>query len=185
MRIKESAIRQIIKEELNLDAIRRILREDDTDAPAVIKTSDVQAGSVSAGEPAKVTIKRPPGYVDPNAAPLTIDQAFAAAYKRTLDPNSLFRVKLMNVWNSFLPQIGEGSRSSVIFEFQLNPDGKADPKTIKVTCTPDHTAKYGVGLPTTKFSAEIKKLIAAESWPRPPEPYIYDQAEVKPLVFSS
>lgn len=185
MSIKESTIRQIIKEELNREAIRRILREDDNDTPAVIKTSDVQAGSVSSGEAIKVTVKRPPGYVDPNAAPLTISQAAQAAAKRTLDPNSLFRTKLLNVWNSFLPQIGEGSRSSVIFEFQLNPDGKADPKTIKVTCTPDYTAKYGEGSPTTKFSAEIKKLIAAESWPRPPESFLYEQARVKPLVFSS
>ena len=179
MRIKESVIRQIIKEELNLDAIRRILREDDGPAP------QVQSPQVSTGEKVKVTVKRPPGYVDPNAAPLTISQAAQATAKRTLDSSSLFRTKLLNVWNNFLPQIGEGSSSSVIFEFQLNPDGKADPKTIKVTCTPDYTAKYGEGSPTTKFYAEIKKLIVAESWPRPPEPFLYEQAMVKPLVFSS
>jgi len=183
MSIKESTIRQIIREELNREAIRRILREDDTDT-SVVQTGQVQSVD-NTGSPVKVTIKRPAGYVDPNAAPLTINQAAQAAAKRTLDPNSLFRTKLLNVWNNFLPQIGEGSSSSVIFQFQLNPDGKADPKTIKVTCTPDYTAKYGEGLPTTKFSAEIKKLIAAESWPRPPEPFLYDQAEVKPLAFNS
>lgn len=183
MRIKESVIRQIIKEELNREAIRRALNEDDTDTPVV------QAGQVQSvdntGSAVKVSVKRPPGYVDPNAAPMTISQAAQATARMTLDSNSLFRTRLLNVWNSFLQQIGEGSSTSVIFEFQLNPDGKADPKTIKVTCTPDYTAKYGEGLPITKFSAEIKKLIAAESWPRPSESFLYEQVRVKPLVFSS
>lgn len=174
MLIRESTIRQIIKDEL-----RRALREADDAAGPEVQIQLPQVGSLDLGGPVTAAVKSPTSAADQASAPVSVNQAAQASYRRTMDPTSAFRAKMSYLWVSFIKQLPSDSQTTVSFQFTLGTDGKAAPGTTKVTCTPDYTAKYGPGLPTTKLSTEIKKLIEAEVWPRPTESFQYVQP--KPL----
>jgi len=163
MLIKESTLRRIIREEAH-----RALREQTTPAPAP-----------AAGPPA-VPVPTSPAPTTPTAAPaLTAEQAAPLAYESV---NSIYRQQMLALWDQYLKVSPEGTKSVVTFQFNINTDGKVDPKTIKVTCKPDPTRTVAPNPPTT-FSAELKKMMANWKFQGASEPFIYEHP--KSMEFGS
>jgi hypothetical protein len=168
MRVKESTLRRIIREEAH-----RALREQVTPAPApAAGTPPVPAPVTPAPVASAPTTTSKP-------AALTVDQAAPLAYKQV---NSLYKTQMLALWEQYLKVNAAGSKSVVNFEFQINVDGKVDPKTIKVTCKPDLTRTVAPNPPTT-FSSELKKMMTGWKFQPASEPFIYEHP--KAMEFGS
>jgi hypothetical protein len=94
----------------------------------------------------------------------------------------MYRQQMLALWDQYLKVSSEGTKSVVTFQFQINTDGKVDPKTIKVTCKPDPTRTIAPNPPTT-FSAELKKMMANWKFQPASEPFIYEHP--KAMEFGS
>jgi len=166
MLIKESTLRRIIREEA-----RRALHEaDETIIPV---TTAPNLSTTIPGGAVKVNIKRPAGYVDPNApvVPLTADEAPQAVYNKI---NSDYKTGLLAAWDQFAKGVAIGQSSVLNFQFQINTDGSIDPKTIKLTCTPDFTIPAVAGQSSARtLSGDVKKKIAGWSFAPVAEAFIY------------
>jgi len=169
MLIKESTLRRIIREEA-----RRALHEAE-DAIVPVTT----APNLSTTDPAgavKVNIKRPAGYVDPNApvVPLTAEEAPQAVYNAINAAGGRYKIGLLAAWDQFAKGVAIGQSSVLNFQFQINTDGSIDPKTIKLTCTPDFTIPAVAGQSSARtLSGDVKKKIAGWSFAPVAEAFIY------------
>jgi hypothetical protein len=178
MLIKESTLRRIIMEEA-----RRVLREADEAiipaTPAPNLSTTIPGGAV------KVNIKRPAGYVDPNApvVPLTVEEAPQAVYNAINAAGGRYKTLLLSVWDRFSRGVAQGQSSVLKFQFQINTDGSIDPKTIKLTCTPDFTIPAVGQQSAHTLSGDFKKTIAGWSFARVAEAFIYEHP--KGMEFNS
>jgi len=171
MLIKESTLRRIIREEAH-----RALWEQTTPAPAPAAGAPAVPAPVT---PAPTT-PAPPASTTPTATPaLTAEQAAPLAYKSV---NGMYKQQMLALWDQYLKVSPEGTKPVVTFQFQINTDGKVDPKTIKVTCKPDPTRTVAPNPPTT-FSAELKKMMANWKFQGASEPFIYEHP--KSMEFGS
>lgn len=151
MRVKESTLRRIIREEAY-----RALRE--------------QVASVIA--PVAGAAAVPPAAPAAPAAStaLTVDEAAVAANKAF---NGNYKRQLLGLWEQYL-KVDLAATSVVTFQFQINTNGTVDPKAnVKVTCKPDPTRTVPPNPPTT-FSAEFKKLMMTWKFAPASEPFIYE-----------
>lgn len=166
MLIKESTLRRIIREEA-----RRALREADAPVPTTPPTPNFSIPDP--GGSVKVNIKRPPGYVNPNApvVPLTIEEAPQAIYNAIKAPGGRYKMLLTTVWSRY---IRGGAQTSILnFQFQINTDGSIAPNTIKVTCTPDLTLPATSSFSGSTLSADFKKEIALWKFGPVAEAFVY------------
>lgn len=166
MLIKESILRRIIREEA-----RRALREDDAIAP--VSQPNSSFNTTDPGKPVTVNIKRPAGYVNPNApvVPLTIEEAPQAIYNAIKAPGGRYKMSLTTVWSRY---IKGGAQTSILnFQFQINTDGSIAPNTIKVTCTPDLTSPATSSVRGSTLSADFKKEIALWKFGPVAEAFVY------------
>jgi hypothetical protein len=68
---------------------------------------------------------------------------------------------LLAAWDQFAKGVAQGQSSVLNFQFQINTDGSIDPKTIKLTCTPDFTIPAVAGQASARtLSGDFKKKIA-------------------------
>jgi len=169
MLIKESTFRRIIREEA-----RRALHEAED---AIIPVTTASNMSVDSGKAVQVTLKRPAGYPDFNkapAAPLTVDEAPQAVYNAINAAGGRYKTLLLSVWDQYSKQVAQGQSSVLSFQFQINTDGSIDPKTIKLTCTPDFTIPAVAGQSSARtLSGDFKKTIAGWRFASVAEAFIY------------
>ena len=173
MLIKESTFRRIIREEA-----RRALHEAENGAAiTTIPMSKPSEMSADSGKAVEVTLKRPPGYPDFNkapAAPLTVDEAPQAVYNAINAAGGRYKTLLLSVWDQYSKQVAQGQSSVLSFQFQINTDGSIDPKTIKLTCTPDFTIPAVAGQSSARtLSGDFKKTIAGWRFAPVAEAFIY------------
>jgi len=172
MLIKESTFRRIIREEA-----RRALHEAE-DAIILPMTTVPNLSTTLPAGAVQVNIKRPAGYVDLNkapAAPLTVDEAPQAVYNAINAAGGRYKTLLLSVWDQYSKQVAQGQSSVLKFQFQINTDGSIDPKTIKLTCTPDFTIPAVAGQSSARtLSGDVKKTIAGWSFAPVAEAFIYE-----------